>query len=422
MRRIAIVHHRRSFFPLDLRQSIGADLQPIWVLPQPDSAAPPLRRLLRRAGPVVDVGGLDIDRAVALLAAERPDGIITFVDDAHELTAALAARLSLRYLAEDAAHVVADKGRQRAALRAAGVAGPRFWTIPAGVQGAALAKAAREVVYPAVLKPTAGSGGRGIRWLSAPEELVALYEPDTPVVVEEYLSDTADRDLRFASYLSVESAVSHGQISHVALCGRFPLASPFRETGFFLPAAVDPSRHAPLLRLAEAAIRSLAITTGMMHTEIKLSSAGPRVIEVNPRLGGRPPMLLRSVSETNLFRMACLIALGDEVSFSELVPTREIGFCRLIQPPDTARSVRAVRGVHEVSCTPGVDQVILSHPPGDPVDWREGSAGQVVAIHGRVPDLGALAETIDFIDRTVEIDYAGEPTAAPSAAVVTNTR
>jgi hypothetical protein len=25
------------------------------------------------------------------------------------------------------------------------------------------------------------------------------------------MSDTADRDLRFASYLSVESAVSHGQ-------------------------------------------------------------------------------------------------------------------------------------------------------------------------------------------------------------------
>jgi biotin carboxylase len=233
-----------------------------------------------------------------------------------------------------------------------------------------------------VLKPTAGMGGRGIRWLSTPDELIAAYVPDVPLVIEEYLPDTADRDLRFASYLSAESVVSHGQISHLVLCGRLPLAPPFRETGFFLPAAIEPDQHAPLLQLAESAIRSLGITTGMMHTEIKLSSTGPRVIEVNPRLGGRPPLLLRGVSHVNLFRTACLIAVGDEVSFSELVPTREIGFCRLIQPPETARLVQAVHGIHQVSRAPGVDQVILAHPPGDRVDWREGSAGQVATVHG----------------------------------------
>jgi hypothetical protein len=106
----------------------------------------------------------------------------------------------------------------------------------------------------------------------------------------------------------------------------------------------------------------------------------------------------------------------------ELVPTREIGFCRLIQPPETARLVRAVHGIDQVSCAPGVDQVILAHPPGDPVDWREGSAGQVVTVHGRVPDLGALAQTIDFIDHTLQIEYVGDLAPAPPAALVTNPR
>jgi hypothetical protein len=66
--------------------------------------------------------------------------------------------------------------------------------------------------------------------------------------------------------------------------------------------------------------------------------------------------------------------------------------------------------------------VILSHPPGDAVDWREGSAGQVVTVHGRVPDLGALAETIDFIDQTLHIEYACNAAPAPPTALVTNPR
>jgi hypothetical protein len=422
MRRIAIVHHHRSFFPLDLRQSIGADLQPIWILPESDAVDASLQRLLRRSGPVVDVGGLGIDRAAALVAAERPDGIVTFVDDTLELTAALAGRLGLEYHSEEIAHTVADKGRQRAALERAGVAGPRFWPLPAGLDGEALARAAQEVVYPSVLKPTAGSGSRGIRCLSTPQDLIAGYAPEVPVVVEEYLSDTGDRDLRFASYLSLESVVSHGQISHVAFCGRFGLAPPFRETGNFIPAAVDADRHGPLMALTDSAIRSLGITTGVLHTEIKLSSAGPRVIEVNGRLGGRPPFVLASVSEVNLFRVACLIALGDDVAFSEPAPTREIGFWRMIQPPRTARSVRAVHGIDQVRAAAGVDRVSLDRPPGEPVDWREGTAGHVATVHGRVPDLGALAETIDFIDRTVHIDYACDPAPAPPAALVTNPR
>jgi hypothetical protein len=422
MRRIAIVHHRRSFFPLDLRQSIGADLQPIWVLPGPDAVAPPLRRLLARSGPVVDVDGLDIDQAAGLVGAQRPQGIVTFVDDTLELTAALAARLGLEYHSEEIAQTVADKGRQRAALERAGVAGPRFWSLPAGLDREAVADAARDIVYPSVLKPTAGSGSRGICWLSTPEDLIAGYEPDVPIVVEEYLGDTGDRDLRFASYLSLESVVSHGQISHVAFCGRFALAPPFRETGNFIPAAVEADRHGPLMALTDSAIRSLGITTGVMHTEIKLSSTGPRVIEVNGRLGGRPPFVLASVSGVNLFRAACLIALGEDVAFSEPAPTREIGFWRMIQPPETARSVRAVHGIDQVRAAAGVDRVSLDRSPGEPVDWREGTAGHVATVHGRVPDLDALASTIDFIDNTLQFQYAGDPAPAPPAAVVTNPR
>jgi hypothetical protein len=410
-RRIAIVQHRRSLFPLDLRESIGPDLEPIWVIAEDEAADPALRRLLGRTGHVVDVAGLDVAEAAELVAAEGPQGIVTGVDETLELTAGIAAALGLPYNSPQTAHTVADKGLQREALARAGVGGPQFITLGAGLDPEAVADASRDMSYPSVLKPTAGSGGRGVLHLLGPEDLAAAYHPDTPVVVEEYLPDSPDCDQRFASYLSVESVVSRGRISHVALCGRFPLAAPFRESGFFIPAAVDPERHAPITALADAAIEALGITVGMTHTEIKLTSDGPRVIEVNARLGGRPPLVLCNVSDVNLLRLSCLVALGDDITFPEFAPTREIGFWRLVQPPMDARSVRSVAGVKQVSASPTVDHVSLVRAPGDAVDWRLGSAGHVAYVNGRVADFDELASTIEFIDRTLQFEYECDPAA-----------
>ena len=49
----------------------------------------------------------------------------------------------------------------------------------------------------------------------------------------------ARADGPYAAYVSVESVAAAGVISHLALTGRFPLAENFRETGFFIPAALD---------------------------------------------------------------------------------------------------------------------------------------------------------------------------------------
>jgi biotin carboxylase len=212
-------------------------------------------------------------------------------------------------------------------------------------------------------------------------------------------------DPRFASYLSLESVVSYGRISHVAITGRFPLADPFRETGNFIPAAVRPSLYQPLIELTDAAIETLGITTGVLHTEIKLTSAGPKLIEVNGRLGGRPPFVLQSVSDINLFRVACEIALGTPTTFPDFASCRGVGYWRMLQPPLTARRVRSVRGLAAISEAPHVNSLRLNRPPSDTVDWREGTDGQVVTVQGHVDDFAELADAIAFIDRTVEIDY-----------------
>lgn len=403
--RVAVLHNPRSFFPPDLHQAVDGAVELIWVLVDDSGEDRLIRELMRRLGSVIEITSTDLDGAAATLAAAAPDGILTFVDRYLVLTAELAERLDLRFHTPEVAARITNKSRQRQALAAAGVPGPKFWSLPAEMTSEELAQLAREISYPAVLKPAHGSGSLGIHEVAGPKELQSARVVGTDHVVEEYLFDDPASDPRFASYVSVESVVSDGRISHAAISGRFPLGTAFRETGDFIPAAVSAATARQVLDLATASIRALEITTGVLHIEIKLTPDGPRLIEVNGRLGGRPPFELKSVSDVNLFQIACRLALGQSIYLPELARCRQIGYFRAVQPPIDAARVLEVRGVREIALSERVDSAIINRGPGQPVDARMGSNGQVVTVVGRADNLDDLAETIKMIDGTVEIDY-----------------
>lgn len=403
--RLAIVHHPRSFHPPDLRAAIGDTLHPLWVLPDWPAHDTLSRRLLRRIGTVVEIAGAHLDLAAQALADHRPDAIITFVDDHVVLTAALAQRLGLSYHTPTVARTVTNKVRQRQAFTAAGIPGPRFWALPAGLSQTELSAVAAQVTYPGVLKPAQGSGSRGIMAIAGPDELTAAYRPHLEQIIEARLPDDPACAQPWGSYLSVESVVDAGRICHVALTGRFAPAEPFRETGNIIPAPVARSEHEPLCDLAGAAIRALGISTGLVHTEIKLTADGPRLIEVNGRLGGRPPFVLRQVSGVNLFAAACEVALGHPVRLDGPARCDGVGYWLMLQPPVWASRVQRVAGVDELARADFVDSVALNRGPGDQVDWREGTDGHVLTIRGRVSDHASLAAAVTEIHRRVQIEY-----------------
>jgi hypothetical protein len=385
-------------------------MEVIWVLPDGPGDDDAMPRLLRRLGPVVDIAGMTLDEAARELGRHRPDGIITFVDDHLLMAAALAARLDLRYHTPDVAAVLADKRRQREALERAGIPGPRYWPVPADITPAELDQLADRVQYPSVLKHARGSGSRDMHPVGTPHALRELLEARTPMgaidrLLEEYLPDDPDHDPRFASYVSVESVVSSGQACHVAVTGRFPLADPFRETGNFIPGILAVGMRGPVLSMVADAIEALGIRTAVVHTEVKLTPEGPRLIEVNGRLGARPPFILQRVSRVNLFLEACLLAVGLSSGVVGPVECSGVGFWFMIQPPVWARRVGTIDGLNQLAEGSGVETVTINRRPGESVDWREGTDGHVLTIRGRVEDHEILAGTIEFIRQTVQLDY-----------------
>jgi carbamoylphosphate synthase large subunit len=70
-------------------------------------------------------------------------------------------------------------------------------------------------------------------------------------------------------------------MTHFAITGKYPLLPPFRERGDFWPAWLTDDERDREGPLTSEALRALGITTGVAHTEIKLTPDGPRIIEVN---------------------------------------------------------------------------------------------------------------------------------------------
>lgn len=102
-------------------------------------------------------------------------------------------------------------------------------------------------------------------------------------------------------------------------------------------------------------------TSSVAHTEIKLTSAGPRVVEVNPRpAGNRITELVRHVTGIDLAAAAVDVALGRTPDLRRTdtgLRSAAIGFL----VPHTAGTLEALDGTG-LDAAPGVLEARLAEP------------------------------------------------------------
>ena len=308
-RLLVVGHGPRSHPPFQVAEAASGLCRLLWLIDESLPGNAVTTRLLRKLGIVVDVAGMSPQEIASSLRAHSPDGVLALHDEDIMLFALVSADLGLGYHSPEVARRLVDKLLQREALRNGGLATPLCWEVPAEGDPSALQAFAATVKYPAVLKPRRASGSRYAMPVADADDLVSslsVLPPEaggeTGLLVEQYLPGllTGPND-RFADILSVESLVMVGEVTHVALNGRFPPAEPFRETGTFIPAELAPVQQTAVLEVATAALAAIGVKTGAFHTEIKLTPDGPRVIEVNGRIGGGVPEMLLRASGVSLF-------------------------------------------------------------------------------------------------------------------------
>lgn len=416
---LVVVHTPDAFSPVQIAEAADGICRFLWLIDTSNRTDPAYRRVMSKFGRVIDHAHLTLAELVDEVGSTDPAGIVTFTDDGQMLTSVLALRLGLEFHAAEVVERLIDKVAQRTALAAAGFEGPRFWTVPPRSADPAPAPSEQQrarivadvvgaAAFPVVVKPRQGAASRDTYRADDAGALLAVLTAnrDEEVIVETYLADVTPLDSQeFSDFVSVESAIVDGAVSHLAVTGRFPLAHPFRGSGMFIPGHLPADLTVAIEQLAADAARALGVRTSIMHTEIKVTPDGPRIIEVNGRVGGGVPDILRLLHGPNIIRWRILLALGLDLPLDEIRPFDRIGFFLWHQPPVGAHRIVAVRGLQEVAGLPGVLEVRPKRGPGDLVDWREGGVGHVFGVGGLVDTYDELVDLRHrILDRT-SVEY-----------------
>jgi biotin carboxylase len=349
--------------------------------------------MLERFGPVIDIANLSMHQAAEAIRPHGPDGIMAFADRQLMAASRLSQELALVFDGPAVVEQLIDKPLQRTALREGCVPVPAWWTLAAGGSPDEVDRILSEATFPLVLKPQRGTTSSRTYLAENPRAFCSLLaDPENGTnevdfIVEEFIPGTS-REIGsdIADFVSVESVVSGGVISHLAICGKFTLEPPFRGTGGFVPVDLPAEEIADILDVTTRSLRALGMTTGCSHTEIKLTPEGARVVEVNGRIGGNVPAFIQGSSGVSLPHLGVDVALGRPIAQQGLLPCDHITFRVHGQPPMWANQFAGIEGLDVVARMPGVEDASLRQSLNTPVNWREGAGYLIFLITARADD------------------------------------
>jgi carnosine synthase len=223
-------------------------------------------------------------------AGVRPNGVLTFWEDSVSVAARVAAALGLPGNPPEAVDAARSKVRTRDLAARLGLPTPRARRVRSLDE---LFAAANEVGFPAVVKPEFGAGAAGCVRVDDTEALPGVYSVVRRVVDPEVdVIFRAGNDLLLEEYLDgvefdVDLVMEDRECLFSSVSQNWPTAEPsFQETGLHCPPDHDRKDVRRLVRHVVETVRAFGLARGVLHVEGKCTSHGPRIVEVNARMGG----------------------------------------------------------------------------------------------------------------------------------------
>jgi biotin carboxylase len=351
-----------------------------------------------------------LSTAIRDLAASHAGnaGVMTWSEMLLEDTARAAHVLGMRHMSPAAAATCRDKlaARQRQSIGAAKYA--HVGTLRDAKE------ALNYVGLPAIIKPRSLAGSVGVVRVNTVDELeqhfgttAASHFPGlaslSGSILEEYLDGPE---------ISVDSVVWNGDANPVNVARKRLGFEPYcQEVGHL----VMPWLHEPwaedLITMLKQVHRDLGVEVGVTHAEVRLTESGPRLVELNGRLGGDfIPYLGFLATGVDLTAAAASVALGHEPDLSRTADTcAEIRFLfptedGVVEEIDVAAAA-AVDGIVEI--------VTMVSPPAAlrlPPRGLEPRIVALIAAGEKPEDCSAILDAAEALIRvrlTPEIEISG---------------
>ena len=408
---VAIDYDLGAAGPMEIVRAAHGVCEPLFVIDLASTHCAEMLPVLQRCGTVCDVTGLDADAAAALVARHSPAGVTTFCEYRIGHAAHIGRALGLPAHSPSTVASLTDKYAQRDALARAGLDVPRHIAVSDPDE---LAAAVAELGPPVVVKPRHGSASVDT-YVVWPDELTLLPPGASGAgrapavgraVVEKMLvGDPTVAGPGWGDYVSVESVVRGGVSTHIGVTGKFPLTEPLRETGHIFPSTLAPADLRTVTDTADRVLAAVGFADGACHLEIKLTAAGPRVIEINGRMGGNVGDVIERSSGARLLRAALSACAGRPVDTPATAGAFPVAFFYSVQPPAWAARISALGDPAVTRRIPGVAQVRLTRAVGDAVSWRDGTSGKVAAVSGTAATHSGVLDVIGQVNATLDIRY-----------------
>lgn len=353
----------------------------------------------------INISQLNDDEVEQILRKSKIEGILTFSEYQLETASKYCERLGLIGHSLDTVLALTDKFIQRETLSENNVSSIRY----AILEKDCIEKTAEYIKFPAILKPRVGAGSKWTTKVSSVEDIKnALAEgpSDLEYVLEEFLvGDCLFADKFYGDYVSVESIHQNGKSKQVCITAKLPLTEHFAESGMFVPHPFSTNLAESILEIESKAMKAMGIKEGITHTEIKLTANGPQIIEINGRLGGYVPQIIKRAMGLDLIKIALVLSLGKEANINTK-PLSSVVFQIFITAPCTSRTTLVgIEGIDELENIEGVSHVQITKNIGDIIDFRDGTESNMSIVYGEAPSIELFPDMVNKIRNLIIPKY-----------------
>ncbi len=316
----------------------------------------------------------DKEAVLKIARAFKADGILCGACDTGVVTAAyVCEKLGLPGIGSESALKATDKYHMICAFREHGVAHPEFQQIKAG-ENILLSD---RLSYPLIVKPVDSAGSRGLNLITNENELVEKvtccthHSPSGEVILEEFMDGPE---------VSVEVVVVNGTPHILQITDKTTSGPPlFIEVSQSQPSALPTSSKQGIAELAAKAVLAVGLKNSTAHVEIKLTKAGPKMVELGARLGGdfiTSYLIDTSVCGVNMMECAIQLALGETPDVSHY---ENSGTCVCVENVLSQGGVLTqIKGIQKLRRLKGVQQMISIAEVGKRYEAATSNADRIV--------------------------------------------
>ncbi|MCR8844958.1 ATP-grasp domain-containing protein [Paenibacillus sp. SC116] len=326
-------------------------------------------------------------------------GIVTTSDFYLEIVAELTSLFDLPGNPVEAIRTARHKGLTRQTLSASGIHQPRYEMIRSLQDVKA---AVDKIGLPCVVKPADDSASNNVllvhTWEQAQQHAKKILSVDynirgqrkaDVVLIEEYVD---------APEFSVEMFTWQGNTTCIGITQKSLIGFPyFVESRHLFPAFLPADVAEQIEATVRHALKAIGIQNGATHTELKWTSGGASIIEINARLaGGMIPELIRLATDIDILEQHILSAVGRP-TIGEVRINGVAGIQFLVSEQEGI--LEGIEGMEAAAKLPFVKQLTITAKPGAEVQSPQNAYHRLghVVVHSP-----SFAETVTCLQQAMD--------------------